>query len=644
MHGNLGDAVSGSRALFCDEQPLPNPAGSNHLEIIGEGLEVQFLLNGRRIFAARRHFEEPFRTLLFTSFCGLRVSNLKIEGDGICPARRPGRKRDKLLLAATVDFGDDVLEAPYTAEMLKILVKRLAGLGMTRIYWLHSHRIRPEVLAPDADPGIMSAAYSGNMLQTIRNCYPFLPKVCHAAYELGMEVYSVHKPFDLGFRPSPVVPNPSCNGRFLDEHPEAMLQRYVPPDFEDTSGHPVRTIKLYKDTARPHGIEPDRTSVWVSDDNKVYTRVADPIRVTLGTERRRFPIYWERGETDEQEVQVITLDGLDTQSKYFAVIYDGPRSFSFANRMYRIAEALDAEGRVVHATRNLPEEPKSGPESWDGTRPFVFVGHAGGRSPSACSRGLDRIERYEALGGEAVGIAFMRVLVPHSRGMPNPGHPESHRFWMDWIQDALDAGVDGVDLRIMNHNPLSDWGNYGFGSIVAEAFRENYGRDLRPDASCRERHMALLGDMYTDFVRRASEVVRSAGKKFSHHVFRPMHCNPKMRGMTNIQWHWRDWIEQGLLDAVTVKNIHVSDNIFDEIMKTADAQGIETIFSPYMNIFFSASATWAQQVSDVLKEVVNAGLQGITFYETASFLRAKKSGDVALHFPGLTAILEPYRS
>ena len=112
--------------------------------------------------------------------------------------------------------------------------------------------------------------------------------------------------------------------------------------------------------------------------------------------------------------------------------------------------------------------------------------------------------------------------------------------------------------------------------------------------------------------------------------------------MTNIRWDWRTWIEEGLLDCVTIKNTDMTANVFDQVVETARAHGVETIYSPYMNCFFSASQTWARQVADILDDVVKAGLAGLTFYETAAFLRAKQSGDVVEHFPELKNILRPY--
>ena len=188
MRGNLEDTVSGSRGWFYDDRPLPDPTGTNRVDIIGDAREVRFLLNGREMFKARRHFEEPYRTIIFTSLCGLSVSNVVIEGDGCRPRRQPARGAAKPLLAATVDFTDDILEAPYTADMLKILVTRLAELGMKRVYWLHTWRVRSEALGLDADPQLSRAlesglthsddAHSQFLLRTARNCHPFLPKVC----------------------------------------------------------------------------------------------------------------------------------------------------------------------------------------------------------------------------------------------------------------------------------------------------------------------------------------------------------------------------------------------------------------------------------------------------------------------------------
>ena len=411
------------------------------------------------------------------------------------------------------------------------------------------------------------------------------------------------------------------------------------PDTDQTK----ELIVLHKDDARPHGIRPEQLSVWVSDDNRTYRRLPELPRVELGTTRRRFPIHWEGGETDETEVQTIALTGLNVTSDYFAVVYDGPRNCTFRNRLYRLAEVPDATGQVLPFARSLPFKPQATDAPWRGDEPFVFRGFTSGNCPTGCWHRFDWIEQYQAVDGSDVGIAFDRSGYERAlRGIPNPLHRAALSYWTDWIQDALDAGADGIDLRQTSHTNCLDWSQYGYGPDTAEAFRKRYGRDLRPDGSCHREHMDLMGETYLDFVRRASGMVRAAGRKFQHHIWRCLDHAPSERGMLKIAWQWRRLFEEGLLDAVTIKSMPTTVPLFDEIMELAERHNVETIFCPYVNCIFSGSASWQAQIKDTLDEVAALGMDGVNLYETAAFMRAKETNDVVLAFPELRELLRAY--
>ena len=148
-----------------------------------------------------------------------------------------------------------------------------------------------------------------------------------------------------------------------------------------------------------------------------------------------------------------------------------------------------------------------------------------------------------------------------------------------------------------------------------------------------------LGEWYTDFVRTASRMARRAGEKFQHHVSVSMDSMPEERSMTNIYWNWRGWLKEGLLDAITLKNFYSSNNFFNEVMDAADAQGVETLFCPYLNRILSGSASWADQLAELMRSVSANGLHGIILYQSAAFLQANQQGDVVLKFPQLRQVL-----
>ena len=653
MRGILSHGYTGSRCHEYDDQVLSpsEPQEVNCFEVVGEPGQVIFLLNGRELFRAKRSHERPHRQIEIRTRSGAEISDLTIETEGERPPCKYVKRAKRPKIAACIDFGDDVLYAPFTAEMLELMVQRLEEVGVERIYWLNTIRARDEAVGPGADAVLNRNLDEWNTAaaelgltggygpETIRNCYPFLPKICQAAHARGMEVYSIHKMFDLGFFPSRGMPSPCVLDHFMNNHPEAMLERWKENGIQTNRAEPVRTIRLYKDDEKEHGLNASNISVWVSDDNKSYRRIPpDELQIKSTVESKSFKVHWEGGHEKPCKVQVISIEGLDITQPYFAVATSNAGEFTFRNRIYRLSEVLDAQGRDVAVCRNLPGVPRTRAQQWDGRDSFVFEGFSGTSAPTGGWLNKDFIELYYAIDGVDVGIAFRRGTIDFVRGTPDPLNPVVHDFWSDWIQNSLDAGADGIEIRIVHHRNIIDWANYGFGKLTQEAFKKRYGMELRPERACRQKHMQLLGDYYTDFVRRASHMTRTAGKLFQHHVNLSMDSAPNERAMTNIHWDWRRWLDEGLLDAVTLKNISPGMAFCDEVVQASQAKGVEVWACPYLNLILGMSSSWSEQLTQLMGRITDMGLDGITLYQSTSFLEPKP-GDVVLKYPELKNVL-----
>ena len=109
--------------------------------------------------------------------------------------------------------------------------------------------------------------------------------------------------------------------------------------------------------------------------------------------------------------------------------------------------------------------------------------------------------------------------------------------------------------------------------------------------------------------------------------------------MLNIKWDWRRWIEEGIVDAITLKNMDQSPGYLDEAIAHADACGVETILCPYLNCVFSASDSWADQLREVIRGVTARGIHGLALYESASFLQADGHGNIKCMLPGMKNVL-----
>ncbi len=51
-------------------------------------------------------------------------------------------------------------------------------------------------------------------------------------------------------------------------------------------------------------------------------------------------------------------------------------------------------------------------------------------------------------------------------------YPQVQAFLLKLIEQSLDSGVDGVDIRQSTHTESLDWENYGFNDPLVQAYRE----------------------------------------------------------------------------------------------------------------------------------------------------------------------------
>ncbi len=92
---------------------------------------------------------------------------------------------------------------------------------------------------------------------------------------------------------------------------------------------------------------------------------------------------------------------------------------------------------------------------------------------------------------------------------PCEADPQAQKLWLGWIDRLIEAGVDGVDIRISAHGSLTDepW-DYGFNPSIAEEYRERFGEELLGAGYHQERLARLRGDHYTRFSRKPADGCR----------------------------------------------------------------------------------------------------------------------------------------
>ena len=92
-------------------------------------------------------------------------------------------------------------------------------------------------------------------------------------------------------------------------------------------------------------------------------------------------------------------------------------------------------------------------------------------------------------------IAFAKGRNRYLSGSLCEGDPEVEAYWLDWVSDCIEAGVDGLDVRISCHSSWTDSPDiYGFNLPVTEEYARRYG--VNPDVEPYD--PVLLGEVRGD--------------------------------------------------------------------------------------------------------------------------------------------------
>ncbi len=525
----------------------------------------------------------------------------------------------KLMMA--VDFFDDMIPLAWDRHRLRRFMRMNADMGVARICWIY-HGNWEDGFWPGT--GMPWQANYAQTFEALGN--PVLAAAVAEAHRAGMELFAVYKPFDLAIQGFPTrdatgsARQAVVGGRltpafnFAVEHREALMRR------RRLATLPAQRIILRVDEPMASG---HRFQLWRSPDNTTYQPVGGEV----------FP--------DADGVSA-AFDLTSLDARFFAIqsLADRP----VGHRLDTLIEVQSADGRAVPCTLGLV------PRRYYATDMCFHLAHAfdggGGFSregfffdylpgiPSAVGTG----ERCRALrfslsdnGQNVIGVALdVNDCVP---GAPEPAEPLAVAYWLGMIQKALDCGVDGVDIRITNHNSILDWTEYGFNPPVVDAYKRRYGVDPRVEPFNREQMRRLRGEFYTAFLEQAAARVKGAGRKFALHVPDTAYGSPSASTMMEIHWDWREWIARDLPDEITLKLID-ADAIRDpetaELIARCRSKAIPVSACPFVHGL-------ADPVR-YLADIASLGITAFTAYEAASLWQAKPAGFTELTAPTIQAL------
>lgn len=484
-------------------------------------------------------------------------------------------------LSVTVDIPDDFTKGPIDAARLAEMMATIQDIGATRVHWLYYGETDP------ADPrcgNIWDCYWAHHGKQTIAKLGEPLKAAVQAAKARDLEIYGVLKPYNGGLAGSfpagsPEAGTASQHSRiggtivqlipFLEAHPEMRVQR---KPFAVSAG-PIREIRLTKADTSETRLRPEHLRIWVSENNYQY-RPLDLVptgTITVEPAKREVRDYHGNLITAQGDpVRVITLTDLAITAPYVVLISTFTTGTGdFRNTPQGMVEVFGDQGEPLDCVLATHAS------LWIKPRDFRTYGlefdQGYGHLPIALDepwqaasgdrwthfKGEDEFADEAIFGhGQAGGfIAIARGKNAHHAATPCEAYPEVRELWLGWVTAMLDAGVDGIDLRISAHGSLSDEPEaYGWNPPVLAEYAKRHG----PGPVDQAKLAVVRGDFYTEFVRATSALVRARGKKLQVHLhaeaFRHNLVFGQQHGMpANVEFQWRRWLEEGLVDEVQLR-------------------------------------------------------------------------------------------
>ena len=569
------------------------------------------------------------------------------------------------VLSVTVDFPDDVMGGLYTPELLDSLMAQLKAMGFSRVYWLYYGDAEPDSYWGGGLFDYPLIKYGRKTVDLIGE--PLKAAVPYA-HKYGLEIYGVLKPYNTGMSGSDPDGSPDADADGIQRiggtvkqvipaivaNPHIRPRRrpiQVPANLQAT---PVTSIRLIKSDDSPTRIRRENLEIWTSPDNFQYERrdVEFSVREEVGPAPSEVQDYFGVVVTPKgTPLRNLWLEGLDLSDKYIAVTTNfKDNQGDFRNTAVAMVEAYGAGSQplpIVVATLGAvwsrPRDFRNDGLEFDSGLGPIRIDLDIDNSPPAPdeSRGDRRLQT----GG---GIAFARGKNEYLGTTPCEVYPETRKLWSGWVDRIIDAGVDGIDLRVSHHGSLCDEPlEYGFNEPIVAEYRRRFGSEPGEDQTSLDRISQIRGEHYTSFVRETSERARRAGCKMQVHLHtEAFHANPNngqlMGFPANVHFDWESWLGDGLVDGVTFRTSWfeawedepgspadrsvLSNALSDPVAAQTLAKTNELAVPAYLNRYLSREIGIEQYVKDMEAVHSDERFAGFDVYETSAFLFPNPEG------------------
>jgi len=542
-------------------------------------------------------------------------------------AQEPQDDATGFRLEALCDFVDDALTTTFTREHIRAMMQTLRDMGVSRVSWAYYGDGHGGYFVPSG----LDARWR-NLADTYQGLGNPLRVAAEEAHECGIELYAYYKPYETG--PAIGLPDGSPEARafgrvrqrgawltwfdpFVVENPHLRIRHKPDDTVADLGDVPICGLRLVKKDDSPTRVTAEHLQIWSSELNYRY----EPLDIEFAVAEEVVPSPREVRDingtllTNEGDaVRTLTLSGFELTDPYILVttdFADGPADF--ANAGTDLMVALDAEGEeipgVFFTGAMIYMRERIDFRNWG----LVF--------DCGYGRSLAHLDEPNAAGNRGA-IGFARGRNEYLPGALCETEPEVRRFWLACVEEMLDAGVDGIDLRVENHGTHTEYPeDYGFNDVILDECERRGKTGLDGIAEVR-------GEAYTEFLREAKRLIAARGRRMRINLnidwFRPdPPANRRLAYPANIDFDWKRWVDEGLLDEGILRMFQLPfDSIFDdavaqEMIERCRGRDIPLTVNRYIH------PTSADEFD---RARADGRFAGFIMYETASYLRFDADG------------------
>ena len=487
----------------------------------------------------------------------------------------------------TCDFRDDFTasDSRWTKDRFREFIRIIADLGMKGIHWI------------EMGDGEMGKWDLGSSTDLHGNAQAFIDEVpdplaflCEEAHGLGMKVYAVHKINDMASfgpgrfyplgeapREMPGIPQIGGSGqmafRWLKDHPDKRVEIH-PSLLEPTGDKPVEAIRIWHES-EGLSLEP-KVELYVSETNGSYVRYDGEMRVDMSVRTRRPPEFSpapERRFGEEGRFSCIEVSGLEVSQPFLGVCFG--EEYELINTIAALVEMVDSDGDPVAFSYGFSARSDYS-RSLGSFREAGIAFDANWELPLEDYPGWIMWEhsagRYRINLGKVPVLGLARGRNRYLSSPVELSYPEARAWLLGIAEYELNAGCDGVDIRVECHTQSMDFENYGFSTPIVEAYRERHGVDITREPFDRGTWRALRGEYFDLFLKEVSELILSRGKERWIHLtgYPIMDQRPDEPSLYQMFWNWEKWLAEGLVDVVNFKRFR-SRNIPPDAQEEIDA-------------------------------------------------------------------------